>query len=83
MSTIGSCTETPAYINLRYLRYEHPLRNTLLLDLKAEFKHPAWLEFKPIEPGRPLAKNTYNTLSRGWMDFYQWRIPAPAEEGSS
>lgn len=70
------------HINLRYLPYEHPLRNTLLLELGAEFKHSAWDEFKPIEDGRPLADNTYNTLSRGWMDFYEWRIPNPAAKGA-
>lgn len=71
------------HIHLRYLPYEHPLRNTLLLELGAEFKHSAWDEFKPIEAGRPLADNTYNTLSRGWMDFYEWRIPNPEAKGAS
>lgn len=64
-----------AYLKLKYLRHDHPLRDTLLIDLEAEFKHPAWDEYKPIEAGRPLADNTYNTLSRGWQDFYEWRIP--------
>lgn len=66
------------FINLRYLPFDHPLRRTLLIALKAEFKHPAWAEFKPLEHGRPLEKNTYNTLSRGWQDFYEWRIPKEA-----
>lgn len=68
------------HIKLKYLPDSHPLRNKLLLDLGAEFKHPAWEEYKPIEAGRPLADNTYNTLSRGWQDFYEWRIPVPKEE---
>lgn len=86
--TLGRVTETlapkPAKpIYLRRLAYDHPLRNTLLLDLKAEFKHSAWLDFRPIEAGRPLADNTYNTLSRGWQDFYDWRIPNQEVKGSS
>lgn len=76
-------TDGAEWIELRYLRDDHPLRNTLLIDLGAEFKHSAWPEFKPLEAGRPLADNTYNTLSRPWTDFYQWRVPAPAEKGSS
>ncbi len=67
------------YVNLKYLRPDDPLRNTLLIDLGAEFKHPSWYEFKPLERGRPLADNTYNTLTGAWVDFYQWRIPAPKE----
>ena len=63
------------HIHLRYLAEDHPLRNKLLVEIGAEFKHPEWLEFRPIEPGRPLADNTYNTLSRGWVDFYEWRVP--------
>lgn len=65
-----------AYADLKYLPPSHSLRNTLLIDLGVEFKHAQWPEFKPLERGKPLADNTYNTLSRGWQDFYVWRIPA-------
>lgn len=64
------------YRDLRLLPYDHPLRNTLLVEIGAEFKHSAWAEFRPItEGGGKLDDNTYNDLSRGWQDFYQWRVP--------
>lgn len=78
---MSACTEdvvgaVQEYIRMKNLAYNHPLRNRLLIEMEAEFKHPAWLDFKPLEAGKPLADNTYNTLSRGWQDFYEWRIPA-------
>lgn len=66
------------HINLRYLPYDHPTRNKLLVDVGAEFKHSAWAEFKPITmDGGKLNDNTYNDLPRGWQDFYEWRVPNP------
>lgn len=66
------------YIDLGKLPEDHPLRNTLLVDIGAEFKHHHWQEFKPIVPGRPLADNTYNTLTGPWLaGFWKWRAPAP------
>jgi hypothetical protein len=67
--------ENCAYLDLEQLPEDHQLRNTLLVDLKAEFKHPQWQEFRPLERDRPLAKNTYNTLTGAWVDFYEWRVP--------
>ncbi len=74
-----SPTANRSYVELRYLPFDHPLRNTLLVDLGAEFKHPQWVEFRPLERGRPLAKNTYNTLDGAWLDFYEWRVPQQGE----
>ena len=62
-------------IDLETLPEDHPLRNTLLIDLGAEFKHPQWTEFRPLERGRPLDKNTYNTLTGVWIEFFKWRVP--------
>ena len=65
------------YVNLEKLSEDHPLRNTLLADARAEFKHFSAEEFTPVEPGRPMAKYTYNTLEGPWLSFIQWRAPKP------
>lgn len=64
-----------AYIDLKTLPEEHPLRNTPLDKIGAEFKHQAWDAFRPIEQGRPLANDTYNTLEGPWPIFFDWRAP--------
>lgn len=63
------------YTDLQTLPEDHQLRNTLLVEIGAEFRHPGWLEFRPIEADRPLAADTYNTLKGAWKNFYQWRVP--------
>ena len=67
------------YVDLKYLDPEHPLRNALLVDLGAEFKHVQWSKFRPLERDKPLAVNTYNTLTGVWVDFYDWRVPSKGE----
>jgi hypothetical protein len=67
------------YVNLKRLPEAHPLRNALLVEIGAEFKHiSAHVDaFAPVEPGRPMAEYTYNTLEMPWINFMDWRVPKP------
>lgn len=68
-----------SYIDLKYLPEDHPLRNTALDKIGAEFKRcGSYSAFRLVEPGRPLADNTYNTLEGVWAKFYEWRVPESA-----
>lgn len=65
-----------SYIDLKTLPEAHPFRNTSLDKIGAEFKRCAsHSDFRLVEPGRPLANNTYNTLEGVWASFYEWRVP--------
>lgn len=67
------------YIDLKTLPEDHPLRNTSLDKIGAEFKRCASdSEFRLVVPGRQLADNTYNTLEGVWAMFYEWRVPESA-----
>jgi hypothetical protein len=68
--------DEPGFIYPANLPEDHPLRNTPLIDLGAEFRHVQAHDWRPLEPDRPLAKNTFNTLYGPWMDFCRWRFPA-------
>lgn len=65
--------DAASYIDLAALPEDDPIRERLLLDIKAEFKHITGYMWKPIEPDRPLARNTFNTLDGVWIDFFKWR----------
>lgn len=65
------------YIDLKTLPENHPLRDRLLVEIGAEYKHINGHEFKPVVPGRPMAEYAYNTLSSDWTNFMDWRAPAP------
>lgn len=63
------------YIDLKTLPEDHPLRNTLLDKIGAEFKHCRSAEFTLVVPGRPLANDTYNELEGVYAsNLYQWRV---------
>lgn len=65
------------YIDLKKLPEDHPLRNTKLDKIGAEFKHCRSAEFTLVEPGRGLANNTYNDLGGVYAgNFYSWRVRA-------
>jgi len=65
------------YIDLRYLPEDHPLRNTLLVDIRAEFRKSTWPEWTPIvRGGGKFEDKTYNDLDGVWAEaFYLWRAP--------
>ena len=64
------------YVYLKRLPEDHHLRNTLLAEIRAEYKHIQGVEFTPVEHGRPMAEYTYNTLEEvPWKRFVEWRAP--------
>lgn len=64
------------YIDLKKLPEEHPLRNAVLGEIHAEFKHIHGDEFRLVEPGHDLGLETYNSISNPWWHrFFDWRAP--------
>lgn len=62
------------YINLKELPKEHPLRDRLLGEIKAEYQlvdSKMWCE---VRPSFNIAKKTFNQLSPVWTTWDQWRV---------
>ncbi len=67
------------YITLNTLPEEHPLRNTLLIEIDAEFKGHFAYEYRKVEPGHGFASQTYNDLGGKWATaLVTWRVPQSA-----
>jgi hypothetical protein len=68
------------FVDLDRLPEDHPMRNTPLGEIGAEYRGvrgPYWL---PVEPGRGLGLRTFNTLEDGpWVTFCKWRAPRTPE----
>lgn len=64
-----------SYIDLKTLPEEHPLRNTLLVEIGAECRRVSSAGvFNPIDPNRSLASITYNELNGPFLSFFDWRV---------
>ncbi len=61
---------------LSELPRDHPLRNTPLAQLKAEYQ---WCNTKTpndwhrVTKSFTIAKSTYNELAASWTESYRWR----------
>lgn len=68
-------------VELDRLHQEHPMRNTPLGEMGAEYRGvrgPYWL---PVKPGHGLGLNTFNMLAEEggpWFTFCKWRAPRQA-----
>jgi hypothetical protein len=60
--------------DLAKLAADHPLRNTALADIGAEYRpaHGRWLR---VDAAYGIARSTYNELAAGWRDRTDWRAP--------
>lgn len=52
---------------------DHPLRNTPLLQVKAQFKRKEHKNWKDVTPNMNISKVTYNSLGSVWTDYDEWR----------
>lgn len=60
---------------LHELPTDHPLRNTPLAELGAEYqittKGQMW---HTVRPAYGIARNTYNELGAVWIENHVWRV---------
>jgi hypothetical protein len=75
MSPLTEMQDEGNYIDLMALPEGDPMRERLLTDLKAEYKHINGIVWRPVEPGRSLDHNTVNTLDGHWITWFKWRAP--------
>jgi hypothetical protein len=62
-------------IELASLPQEHPLRNTPLVEIDAEYRHTESKIWRKVLPTFGIAKKTYNQLAGCWVDYDIWRTP--------
>lgn len=61
--------------DLATLPREHPLRNTALADIGAEYRSRAGVGgWKTVTPHYAIARKTYNELGPAWTETSEWRI---------
>lgn len=64
--------------NLADLPMDHPLRNTALADIRAEYRSKSGIGgWKQVTPKYAIARKTYNDLSPAWTDTSDWRTQEP------
>jgi hypothetical protein len=68
---------TEGVVTLADLPPEHPLRNTPLAEIGAEYQ---WVNTKTpnqwhrVTKSFTIAKNTFNDLAANWTGSYRWRV---------
>jgi hypothetical protein len=55
------------------LPYDHPLRNTKLIDIGAEYLRKGSKVWTKVTPSFGIAKVTYNQLGEVWTNYDIWR----------
>ena len=53
-------------VELHKLDADHPLRNTPLIEIEAQYKHEGDKVFREIFPNFAIAKVSYNQLAEVW-----------------
>lgn len=65
-------------IDLETLPEEHPMRNTPLAELHAEYRHCMQTGWTVIEPHGP-GTYTFNNVTGKWAQFCKFRAPQGAK----
>ena len=58
---------------LSELPYDHPLRNTPLIEINAEYQIRDSKIWAKVTPPYGIAKKTYNELGPVWTTWDKWR----------
>lgn len=69
------------WVILNNLPVEHPLRNTPLIELNAEYVSRDSKLYYKVQPAFTIAKSksTFNQLADLWTTYDVWRVPIEEE----
>ena len=59
---------------LNDLPHDHPLRNTPLIELGAEYQIKDSKVWAKVTPPYGIAKKTFNQLGKVWTTWDKWRV---------
>jgi hypothetical protein len=65
-----------SFLKLAALPAEHSLRNRPLAEIGAECRNVQTSVWRPVAHWS-IGQSTYNALRGPWLEFNEWRAPAP------